>query len=170
MKLEENCPQNCIRYCTESGFPYSGVQYSVECFCGHTPPNQDLLLDEGQCNKKCPGDNNKSCGGYLSMNVYKSLQIESSVEVHQETKDEVRVAYLFVVHGRSLRQIKRHLKWLYKSSDYFFFHVDSRSTYLYREIKELERKSPKKYQSDFKSLCYNMGWCFLTQNDDVLYE
>ena len=71
------------------------------------------------------------------------LPIESSVEVHQEIKDEVRVAYLFVVHGRSLRQIKRHLKWLYKSSDYFFFHVDSRSTYLYREIKELARQSPK---------------------------
>ena len=28
MKLEENCPQNCIRYCTESGFPYSGMNLS----------------------------------------------------------------------------------------------------------------------------------------------
>ena len=47
-----------------------------------------------------------------------------------------------MVHGRSYRQILRHLKWLYNPSDYFFFHVDSRSSYLYRSLKELERKSP----------------------------
>ena len=77
------------------------------------------------------------------MNVYKSLQI-NPVEDNQlqSTKNDVRVAYLFVVHGRSLRQILRHLKWLYNPKDYFFFHVDSRSAYLYRSLKELEKKSP----------------------------
>lgn len=75
------------------------------------------------------------------MNVYKSLQIESTMNNYQNT-EEVRIAYLFMVHGRSLRQIKRLLKWLYNPLDYFFFHVDSRSSYLYREIKELEKKYP----------------------------
>ena len=77
------------------------------------------------------------------MNIYKSLQ-NNPVEDNQLqiNNEEVGVAYLFVVHGRSYRQILRHLKWLYNPTDYFFFHVDSRSSYLYRNIKKLESKSP----------------------------
>ena len=117
------------------------MQYSSECFCGHAKPSQNILLDDIKCNHVCPGDKKEKCGGYLSMNVYKSLQAESSLKNYQKTK-EVRIAYLFMIHGRSLRQIKRLLRWLYNPLDYFFFHVDSRSSYLYREIKELEKIYP----------------------------
>ena len=119
------------------------MQYSVECFCGHFEPIKDLRIDEGQCDKACSGDTNRSCGGYLTMNIYKSLQSNPVEDNQLQINDEeVGVAYLFVVHGRSYRQILRHLKWLYNPSDYFFFHVDSRSSYLYRSLKELEKKSP----------------------------
>ena len=74
------------------------------------------------------------------MNVYKHLRPDV---LKSENLPKIRVAYLFQVHGRSLRQIMRHLKWLYNDSDYFFFHVDSRSSYLHRSIKELESRSPQ---------------------------
>ncbi|KAJ8965594.1 hypothetical protein NQ317_016296 [Molorchus minor] len=33
-----NSPKYCIKLCLQSGFPYAGVQYSNECFCGADEP------------------------------------------------------------------------------------------------------------------------------------
>ena len=69
------------------------------------------------------------------------IQSQCNIEIRPEDiqvsmtsspNSSVRVAYLFVVHGRGLRQILRLFKLLYDEKDYFYFHVDQRDTYLYR--------------------------------------
>ncbi|XP_030201004.1 xylosyltransferase 2, partial [Gadus morhua] len=46
----------------------------------------------------------------------------------------VRVAYVLMVHGRAVRQLKRLLKAIYHRDHYYYIHVDKRSGYLHREV------------------------------------
>lgn len=52
----------------------------------------------------------------------------------------VRIAYMLVVHGRAIRQLKRLLKAVYHEQHFFYIHVDKRSNYLHREVVELARQ------------------------------
>ncbi|XP_042111759.1 xylosyltransferase 2 isoform X2 [Ovis aries] len=52
----------------------------------------------------------------------------------------VRIAYMLVVHGRAIRQLKRLLKAVYHKQHFFYVHVDERSNYLHREVVELARQ------------------------------
>ncbi|XP_028935960.1 xylosyltransferase 2 [Ornithorhynchus anatinus] len=54
----------------------------------------------------------------------------------------VRIAYMLVVHGRAVRQLKRLLKAVYHRQHYFYIHVDQRSDYLHREVVELAQAYP----------------------------
>ncbi|CAL8310235.1 unnamed protein product [Arctogadus glacialis] len=46
----------------------------------------------------------------------------------------VRVAYVLMVHGRAVRQLKRLLKAIYHRDHFYYIHVDQRSGYLHREV------------------------------------
>ncbi|XP_029102906.1 xylosyltransferase 2-like [Scleropages formosus] len=48
--------------------------------------------------------------------------------------DPVRVAYMLVVHGRAIRQLKRLIKAIYHQDHFYYIHVDKRSDYLHREV------------------------------------
>lgn len=67
-----NSPQKCTRLCLQSGFPYAGLQYATECFCGADAPPLSAKLPDSSCNMKCSGDPKEICGGYFSMNVYET--------------------------------------------------------------------------------------------------
>ena len=58
--------------------------------------------------------------------------------VKTESTKGVRVAYLMFVHGRSLRQIMRLLQRIHREEDFIYIHVDSRSDFLYKELKYLD--------------------------------
>lgn len=61
-----------------------------------------------------------------------------NVEPADYRKDaKVSIAYFLIVHGRSVRQIKRLFKMIYHVDHFFYFHVDVRSDYLYGELVEL---------------------------------
>eukprot|EP00058_Branchiostoma_floridae_P018098 XP_002603587.1 hypothetical protein BRAFLDRAFT_93129 [Branchiostoma floridae] len=51
----------------------------------------------------------------------------------------VRIAFVMVVHGRAIRQVKRLLKAIYHQDHYYLIHVDKRSHYLHRELQEAFR-------------------------------
>jgi len=69
---KQNDPEFCMEKCRMHGYAYSGVQYSSECFCGHTPPEDDKIVRDKDCDRSCPGDSSKSCGGDWRMNVYET--------------------------------------------------------------------------------------------------
>jgi hypothetical protein len=65
-----NTPAYCISKCRSHKYKYAAVQYTTECFCGNTAPEADLIVEDKQCDRSCPGDNKKICGGTWRMNTY----------------------------------------------------------------------------------------------------
>ncbi|XP_077264454.1 xylosyltransferase oxt [Temnothorax americanus] len=140
-----NTPERCAYMCLQSGFPYAGTEYSMECFCGMEQPLQTKRLPDSSCNMKCSGNPKQTCGGYLTINIYSTgiqrfkAQEARNSSLKNELEQPVRIAYLLTVNGRASRQVKRLISILYRSSHFFYIHVDARQDYLYREMLELEK-------------------------------
>ncbi|KAL5013220.1 hypothetical protein ScPMuIL_007490 [Solemya velum] len=64
-----NTPTSCIKLCAENGYPFAGVQYAKECFCG-TSYSAHGKAPESDCNKPCTGDASLTCGGTWRQNIY----------------------------------------------------------------------------------------------------
>ncbi|XP_046995718.1 xylosyltransferase oxt [Schistocerca americana] len=141
-----NSPQYCINMCLQSGFPYAGVQYSTECFCGYEEPPSTSRLPDSSCNMKCPSDAHEACGGYYTINVYETGIAKFMPQVPnikpESGTQPVRIAYLLTLNGRALRQVRRLFKVLFHRDHFFFIHVDARQDYLYRELLTLEHNFP----------------------------
>ncbi|XP_011862628.1 PREDICTED: xylosyltransferase oxt [Vollenhovia emeryi] len=140
-----NTPERCAYMCLQSGFPYAGTEYSMECFCGMEEPLQTKRLPDSSCNMKCSGNPRQTCGGYLTINIYwtgiqkfKPQEARNS-SLKNDLEKPVRIAYLLTVNGRASRQVKRLVGILYHPSHLFYIHVDARQDYLYREMLELEK-------------------------------
>uniref|UniRef100_A0A182Y7V1 protein xylosyltransferase n=1 Tax=Anopheles stephensi TaxID=30069 RepID=A0A182Y7V1_ANOST len=141
-----NSPEKCIRLCLQSGYPFAGVQYGYECFCGDEVPKASAKLPDSSCNVKCPGDPKQACGGYFTINVYETgirkFAAQSTETVPKHADETVRVAFLLTLNGRAVRQVHRLLKALYSPRHYYYIHIDARQEYLYRELLKLEPKFP----------------------------
>lgn len=137
---KKNCPDNCISACLGSGFPFAGVQFGVECFCGNSAPPPPTKLQDTACSKPCPGDPNLTCGGYLSMDVYQTgLELVSPPKVAPVVASSapVGVVFLLTVNGRALSQVVRLVELLDGPGSFFLVHVDARQDYLDRELRRL---------------------------------
>ena len=49
---------------------YSGVEYSTECYCGYDYDKHGQL-PESECNRPCPDEPERMCGGLWSLSVYR---------------------------------------------------------------------------------------------------
>uniref|UniRef100_A0A670JCG6 Xylosyltransferase 2 n=1 Tax=Podarcis muralis TaxID=64176 RepID=A0A670JCG6_PODMU len=78
----------------------------------------------------------------LSGKVSPIIQWDESRMLHASVSKPVRIAYMLVVHGRAIRQLKRFIKAVYHQQHFFYIHVDKRSTYLHREVVELAQHYP----------------------------
>ncbi|CAG0902761.1 unnamed protein product [Darwinula stevensoni] len=144
-----NSPSACITYCLQAGFPYAGVEYSKECWCGRSQPDEGKQVAEDACNMLCPTGTDK-CGGYFTVNIYKTgisyLQYEKpqkpDVYGDETGAGKVKIAFLLTWSGRGLRQVKRLLSALYRPHHYYFIHVDERAEYLHRGLKAMLVANP----------------------------
>ncbi|XP_030570875.1 xylosyltransferase oxt [Drosophila novamexicana] len=142
-----NSPSGCVELCLQSGYPYAGVQYARECFCGFDTPPSSAKLPDSSCNMKCLGNAKEICGGFFAMNVYETgiakftPQLAASSPAPGE-EQRVRIAFLLTLNGRALRQVHRLLRALYAPQHVYYIHVDARQDYLYRKLLELEPKFP----------------------------
>ncbi|XP_037545476.1 xylosyltransferase 2 [Nematolebias whitei] len=59
-----------------------------------------------------------------------------------KVENPVRVAFVLMVHGRSVRQLKRLIKALYHRDHYYYIHVDKRSGYMHREVLQIAEQYP----------------------------
>ncbi|CAG9088162.1 unnamed protein product [Plutella xylostella] len=137
----------CLDICVQAGFPYAGVQYGTECFCGDTVPPSSAKIDAALCDMKCPADAASTCGGYFTMNVFETgvakFQAQTPASTNSPDKaEEVRIVFLLTLNGRALRQVHRLINALYRTSHYFYIHVDARQDYLHRELSQLEQSFP----------------------------
>ncbi|KAM9371323.1 xylosyltransferase 2 [Phaethornis superciliosus] len=78
----------------------------------------------------------------LSGKVSPVIQWDESRLQQGPPSQPVRIAYMLVVHGRAIRQLKRLIKAVYHQQHFFYIHVDKRSNYLHREAVELARHYP----------------------------
>jgi hypothetical protein len=57
----------CAQTCASRGFPFAATQYSTWCFCGTGYGRSGRA---GNCNMKCGGNPNETCGGSWANSVY----------------------------------------------------------------------------------------------------
>jgi hypothetical protein len=60
--------QLCISTCRDKGFSHAGTQYSSYCFCGN---KFGASGKSDNCNAKCTGNRDETCGGTWANSVYK---------------------------------------------------------------------------------------------------
>ncbi|CAK1556267.1 unnamed protein product [Leptosia nina] len=135
----------CLDICVQAGFPFAGVQYGTECFCGENSPPETSRASDKSCDMKCPGDNSKICGGYFTMNIYETgldKFVPRTPEVKTQEEGSIKIVFLLTLNGRALRQVYRLINALYRSNHYFYIHVDKRQDYLHRELSSLQTQFP----------------------------
>uniref|UniRef100_A0A4W6BQB0 Xylosyltransferase 2 n=1 Tax=Lates calcarifer TaxID=8187 RepID=A0A4W6BQB0_LATCA len=59
-----------------------------------------------------------------------------------KVENPVRVAFVLMVHGRAVRQLKRLIKAIYHRDHYYYIHVDKRSGYMHREVLQIAQQFP----------------------------
>ena len=67
--------ESCINYCGTRGFRYTGVEYSVECFCGSDLAKTALQVAAEYCNMACSGNATQPCGGPGRLNLFQNPSI-----------------------------------------------------------------------------------------------
>ncbi|XP_052215593.1 uncharacterized protein LOC127834061 [Dreissena polymorpha] len=66
-----NSPMECAARC--HGYPYSGTQYGIECFCGDSL--NATKRPDYECKMACPGDSRRKCGAGWRMSVYSNRAV-----------------------------------------------------------------------------------------------
>ncbi|XP_054155244.1 xylosyltransferase oxt-like [Oppia nitens] len=144
IKFSDNSPDKCLTICLQSGFTFAGLKASNDCYCGHELSVNSHKLPINECNIWCSGVSHLKCGGFDSIDIYKTgIKYIPKVVPNLETTingRDIRIVFLMTLNGRSLRQIKRLLKNIYSKRHFYFIHIDSRQEYLFREMVYLEEK------------------------------
>ncbi|XP_053708517.1 xylosyltransferase 2 [Synchiropus splendidus] len=75
--------------------------------------------------------------------VLNPVQAAAEMDISVSTVDNpVRVAFVLMVHGRAVRQLKRLIKAIYHRDHYYYIHVDKRSGYMHREVLQITQQYP----------------------------
>ncbi|KAI5919076.1 WSC-domain-containing protein [Camillea tinctor] len=65
----------CLKACRDAAYPYAGLEYGRECWCGTQPwPDLEDASDPScamQCDMTCGGNGMQICGGRGAINIYK---------------------------------------------------------------------------------------------------
>ncbi|KAJ1129947.1 hypothetical protein NDU88_008307 [Pleurodeles waltl] len=91
-----------------------------------------------------------------------AVQWDETEAKHASSKRPLRIAYMLVVHGRAIRQLKRLIKAIYHQDHFFYIHVDKRSNYLHREVAELVQHYPNMRVTPWRMITIWGGASLLT--------
>ncbi|KAK6346830.1 hypothetical protein TWF696_006937 [Orbilia brochopaga] len=71
-------PQLCLTTCGDGGYPFAGVEYGSECWCGskltYPPPSPS---DTPKCETRCKGDSSLTCGGNAAIEIYYNNNLDT---------------------------------------------------------------------------------------------
>ena len=59
----------CLSICRNDGFPYAGLEWQIECFCGHESDSGFIWSWPNKCNERCAGDSFQNCGGSNAISI-----------------------------------------------------------------------------------------------------
>ncbi|KAL1840964.1 hypothetical protein VTJ49DRAFT_7570 [Mycothermus thermophilus] len=77
--------QKCAQACTAAGYPWFGVEYETECYCGTGLDEASTQVPDSECEMWCSGDQSQHCGSPDRLNVYRSTQEPSTLPSNPET-------------------------------------------------------------------------------------
>ena len=88
MNNQDQTVESCLTAC--KGYKYAGVQYARQCFCGNDSYEFQIVPDS-QCNMKCTGNSEETCGGSWRMNVYSVAEATADLGIYDvEANTEIR--------------------------------------------------------------------------------
>ncbi|XP_005807072.1 xylosyltransferase 2 [Xiphophorus maculatus] len=77
------------------------------------------------------------------LGVSQPVEAAGDVELSlSKVENPVRVAFVLMVHGRAVRQLRRLIKAIYHRDHYYYIHVDKRSGYMHREVLQIAEQYP----------------------------
>ena len=142
----------CSYLCTQLNAGYFGIENATLCHCLHRLPSRLLALDAKLCNSYCHARSPVRCGGEYLISIYETgagdWQAHQTEELRDtelkdaklkdealnEQKNEIRIAFILSVNGRSTRQIKRLIRLLYHRKHIYFVHVDRQNDFLFNSL------------------------------------
>ncbi|EFX04613.1 hypothetical protein CMQ_1541 [Grosmannia clavigera kw1407] len=60
----------CLAFCGSAAYPYAGLEYGRECWCGQDLSALATEEPAADCDLPCDGDTSALCGGNLRLTVY----------------------------------------------------------------------------------------------------
>ncbi|KAH8881499.1 WSC-domain-containing protein, partial [Thozetella sp. PMI_491] len=70
--------EKCADFCKD--WPFFGVEYSRECFCGENVARDAKTVSLKQCNAPCAGNSSQVCGGWNRVSVYHDKTIIGPID------------------------------------------------------------------------------------------
>lgn len=104
-----NSKETCAQNCSNLNYPYFGLQYSSQCFCGNSYGRYGGS-NESDCNYVCTGDSSQICGGYWRNSIYKVIEAKGyNVTTTKEDEDAYTTSLndftLYDKDGNTIRDI-----------------------------------------------------------------
>lgn len=62
-------PALCQAFCDSKNYPFAGVEYGTQCYCGLGLASPAVFGATG-CTMACPGSSSSTCGGKSRLDVY----------------------------------------------------------------------------------------------------
>lgn len=84
--------EKCAATCSSKRFPFSGVEYGVECYCSSIAP----AVTSTACSVPCAGNKRETCGGPNALNVY----YDNSLPVADATCSNLPAGYVACTEGQ----------------------------------------------------------------------
>ncbi|KAG5964532.1 hypothetical protein E4U57_005212 [Claviceps arundinis] len=68
-------PKSCLAACKKKNFPYAGIEYGSECYCGVNITNGSAKVDISQCDSECLDGSNTKCGGKSRLTLWLAKEL-----------------------------------------------------------------------------------------------
>ncbi|KAL6310273.1 copper radical oxidase [Sparassis latifolia] len=62
--------ESCTSACYNAGYPFAGIEYAAQCFCGANLGNGGAPISLSSCDMPCAGNSSEYCGGPDALNMY----------------------------------------------------------------------------------------------------
>ncbi|KAF3769510.1 WSC-domain-containing protein, partial [Cryphonectria parasitica EP155] len=85
----------CTTYCANHQYPYAGLEYSTQCYCGPIFVPSSATTEETSCDMTCPGAASQICGGPSRLSIYQSTTQPPPVLVNSTSLKEGNTTQTF---------------------------------------------------------------------------
>ncbi|KAF9255676.1 WSC-domain-containing protein [Marasmius fiardii PR-910] len=71
----KNSVEYCLDLCGSQGYPFAGVEYGGECYCGKEFNPSSANECPNGCTMSCPGNAGEICGGVYAISIYERADV-----------------------------------------------------------------------------------------------